>query len=976
MHNLRTLIYILLAVGYASFAAHSSGAETRLKFLHALQENRYADVALEYIDTLESQSDLPADVREILDLERCNCYLTWAKAAPNAKVAEERQGRAEAYLKKFLEQNPNNPRASMAVAFWGGISLDRGRQLVGRMRRAETDAEKAKLREEANATLGDAVERFEKAAALGREWLKLNAESSAAEKPSGKKKGSGASDRMEAEAALADSCFKAGLANYYLSELCEDPKSADRRNQLKTAGKYFDEVYQILRNTNSDACLFAHLWHAKVLEELGDSTTAQDILEEVLANAPETDKGDSPLSALYSDASAFLLRRTAKEKPDQYAKEAAKWLQAHKAWAKTPAYQGVVVDLARAQLAQAKQAEGDARAKLMKQIADDLAAVAKTEGEFKEDAAYLRRQALKELGAADSGIGESLAQGDDAFAAQNLDEAEKFYREALKAATEGKDAKKVRDAQMRINRVLYSRALALHKSGKLDEALKAAGQIAREDVSDPSASYAAQLALSAAIALFAKDKDPDAFTRLESIVTFLAKKWEGKPEADDAYVTLGQACLLKNDTEGAMAAFRHVSSASRKYATILLIVGQTHWKTYIDEKKKEDSARNQELMKAERAKAVQCFEQAVSRLQNTLQADASESAQQLSEARSALGEMYIENAEYRKAVDLMRPAIEKAKSMKTQAVDKGTLRAVLTSVRGQIALGEAKQAVETALVLVDAVQDQPAFNATLVNFVKLVHQELKKAEAVLVDTPKEQAKERQDAYAKRDGLKELLVKLVEPLLKRSNYSLQDLMYLGDLSMTLGLEEQAVAQYQKIVKKAESDPEFAKTAERAMIRVRSQLVAVLRTQGQFQEALKQSEELIAKNPKALEPKMAKAQILEEWAKKEPDKYEAAAAQWTEVRVLLGRLAQKPPEYYQSVYHAANCLFQQWETKKKIRSLVQAEQVLKSVVVLESKAIDPDLFAQYKQLLKRIEADRQKLVKELEAKEKTQKGAKKK
>ena len=105
-------------------------------------------------------------------------------------------------------------------------------------------------------------------------------------------------------------------------------------------------------------------------------------------------------------------------------------------------------------------------------------------------------------------------------------------------------------------------------------------------------------------------------------------------------------------------------------------------------------------------------------------------------------------------------------------------------------------------------------------------------------------------------------------------------------------------------------------------------------------------------------MTKAQILEDWAKKDPSKYAAAVAQWTEVRSLLGRLPQKPPEFYEAVYRTASCLYGQWQATKDQSKLLQAEQVLKSTLIMYSKLIAPDLVAKYKELLKQITAARDK------------------
>jgi hypothetical protein len=87
-----------------------------------------------------------------------------------------------------------------------------------------------------------------------------------------------------------------------------------------------------------------------------------------------------------------------------------------------------------------------------------------------------------------------------------------------------------------------------------------------------------------------------------------------------------------------------------------------------------------------------------------------------------------------------------------------------------------------------------------------------------------------------------------------------------------------------------------------------------------------------------------------------------AQWTEVRLLLGRLQQRPPEYNEVIYRTASCLYAQWQKTKQPERLHQAEQVLKSTLVLSPRLSGPDQVAQYRELLKKITAARETAGKE--------------
>ena len=91
--------------------------------------------------------------------------------------------------------------------------------------------------------------------------------------------------RQRVEASLHESEFQLALIDYYLAQTYLDPKSADRASGLKKAAQAFDDLYQ--QNRGSVVGLYAHMWHGKTAEELGDLQMALDIYDEVLANAPD-----------------------------------------------------------------------------------------------------------------------------------------------------------------------------------------------------------------------------------------------------------------------------------------------------------------------------------------------------------------------------------------------------------------------------------------------------------------------------------------------------------------------------------------------------------------------------------------------------------------------------------------------------------------------------------------------------------------
>jgi hypothetical protein len=119
-------------------------------------------------------------------------------------------------------------------------------------------------------------------------------------------------------------------------------------------------------------------------------------------------------------------------------------------------------------------------------------------------------------------------------------------------------------------------------------------------------------------------------------------------------------------------------------------------------------------------------------------------------------------------------------------------------------------------------------------------------------------------------------------------------------------------------------------------------------------LAQVDKLIAENPKALEPRMEKGRILEAWSEKVPSHYSEAVAHWSDLRMRLQQVkGKKPPEYYDVMYRVADCLMRdaQKTSDKQIQMerAKQAEQVLKSTLVLNPSLDGPDTVARFKALL---------------------------
>ena len=88
-----------------------AGREQPLRFLHALQENGYGDMAVEYLKMLAKQPDLPPEVRDVWDLEMSKSLKAAAADAFDAKEYEALMDESQKYLAKFIKEKPDHPDA-------------------------------------------------------------------------------------------------------------------------------------------------------------------------------------------------------------------------------------------------------------------------------------------------------------------------------------------------------------------------------------------------------------------------------------------------------------------------------------------------------------------------------------------------------------------------------------------------------------------------------------------------------------------------------------------------------------------------------------------------------------------------------------------------------------------------------------------------------------------------------------------------
>ena len=948
--------------------------EPPLQFVHALQEKGYGDMAVEYLKILDKQKNLPKEVRDVLDLEMSKSLKSAAGSAFDAKEYDALMKESQEYLAKFIKEKPNHPDAMIAMASWGDFLLKRA---LESLRLAKSLADKPKEKEqyekaliEARAGIADAKSKFEQAQKKFKERL-------AAMPPAPKttsRRGSAARNpaaeaRAQMLANLNEADFQLALIEYYLAQTYSDPKNADRLAGLKKAAKMFDDIYQPNRGTITG--LYAHMWHGKSAEESGEYQTALDIYEEVLAGAPEpSERGpETGLEPLFTQVEHFRFVILAKDKKKQaeYLAEASAWLKGYKRWKQTEGYQGIALDVAKAALVYAEKAESAAtKTKMLTEVLKAVNDCSGVRSSYQQEFLMLKRELLKKRGDSDTDVDsfpDAVAMGDEYAKESNWAKAMECYEKAITIAekqkrTKAEDVAAVREA---MGRVQFMIARDLFSKSKLTECIDMVKKIVVDDEGNvkkqsAAAASASALGVTAALNVYVNapdDKKPAALEVLTGVAEFTIKNWPDRPEADDARIALAQAKIVVDEIRDAIKILVRVNPKSERYSSAMYLAGLNSWRLCIIERATKKGEPDKKQMAEDRARAVECLSAALKIFLKQFE-PGKPMPKYMLETQLLLAEIRQDGGESKEAVALYQPLVDFIKAEKQPSFDTNTMRIFLGAVRAYSSANQLDKAGEVSTLLIELGPDTPQVNDSLMSFAKLLNLERQKADAAVTQAESSAEGGAIDAAkTKQTAVQELLGKILVKLATRKELGLGSMMFIGETLNAIGMTAEASEQFQRIIKRTEEDPQFAKEAAKAMSRIRAELLKVLRDQGKYEDAIKQVNKLIETNPNALALLMEKGRILEAWAEKDSTKFEDAVKHWADLRNRLQHMKKKPPEYYEVMYNVAKCLVREAEKSKDKKVILDrantAEKVLKSPLVTARKSMGPDMVAKYVALL---------------------------
>ena len=922
-------------------ASHGRAEEPFFDFLHGLHEHGYGELSILYLEKIKVHPALPEDLKTTYDLEMAASLRVAAEETPNVDLQLKYLVEAQGLLDKFLKEHATHDAAAKAQLTSGGISLYRAQNMLRLALRDKTkrDAMLADTRK----LLADARPKYEKAAALYKAQVD--------ELLAGKKKFS--SKRAEREAAELvntwhSAQFQGATVDFTIGLSYPDMKDPKRKEALTKAAKGFDAIFQ--ENRSGRVGVYAHMWEGKAREEMEDYETALDIYNEVMAAEPDkATASNAQWMAMFQEVNRYRLMLLGRTKNyQQLIIDATTWMAENQSQKRSNGYQGIALELAKAYLEVAKTLPAANAAKASAEAKKLLANIIEIPSEFQKEAILVKRISSGGEQAPLNTFDEAIAIGDGAVklatdaatpadAKTNWVEAETAFTKAIELSANVKDKTRVFAARFTL---AYTQLMV----GKPAACYDTAFNLAKEP-GYAKAPAAGALAVNAAMSLFGQTKDKAALDKINEATEFLLKQFPQHSEADDARIARGKLKLIQEDAKGAIEIFKSVNPASDRYPVALQLAGATNWSLYVNGKKQPGNTAAAE----QRKMAVELLEQSLAAFQKST---SSGQGPGLQETQLLLAEMHLEKNETAEALPLLQPLVDNLKSKQLTALDRASLRILVSALRAYAAQKQTAQAVEIGQLLLGAGDDLPVVNGVLIEFAKIVHADWKKAanELQAAELSKEEGRISNAKLAETAG-RESLTKVLTQLATRKQFDLGGLVFLAETNRELGVNDKAREQFQAILDRAKSDPAFAKVAATAMTRIRSQQISLLRSDGKFEEALTQVEALLVEQKNALEPLMEKGHILQTLAEKDPKRYVEAVNWWTSIRLKLASAkGKKPKEFYEVVYNCAICLAAQ----KKPETNLQATQLLNSTLALFPDLDGPDRVAMYKTLLKQLPA----------------------
>ena len=559
--------FVLFSLFLFLAAAPAAAKDDPLEFLHLMQKDGFADIAIDYLNDLKNDPNAPPEVMQLWDLEMSKSMREKAKnGAYSAGEAKQLNEESKSLMDKFLKNNPSLPEAIKAAAEYSAEEAIQAQYDVLRAQAMTDKAEKAKTLAAARATFEKILPRFVQARDAA---IKHNA--SVVNSPR-----VGPRQKLEAYFQAGESRLKLAMVEFYVA-LTQD-STAERDARFSKVAPEFESIYQ--KYGDEFVGYEAHYWNARILLEQGRNQDARDYLEEVqahdLTDVPDAAAGEKQAPVrrassrkepeledyFFSEVERQLLKVMFAVAKNDYYKEVLDWRKAHaSAREKCSEFQGLTLDYARHLIEASTAAKDDAKKNDFKRRALALLAeMTKIASPYQRDAVEVLRQ-LNPKGAAADSFDFLIIDANKALESKDAEpRPPSFSAKPWQQPRPRPSLKQVAEARNAYVGCIHNEAMSLYNKKKVDEAVELIKKMLvvpeyRATAAAPAAAlfalniqYYQLLELASGNADEGKAKD-----EIQAKVVAFAKSivgvrdWTNKEEADSARIILLRVALSKCD---------------------------------------------------------------------------------------------------------------------------------------------------------------------------------------------------------------------------------------------------------------------------------------------------------------------------------------------------------------------------------------------------------------------------------------------
>ena len=269
------LLVMLVCGGFSTVLVGQAGAEEPyVQFLNSLRENRYFDMAEEYLSRLAEDPQISADFKQRLPYERAVTLIQGSTTIANHEARGKQLDRAEAFIKEFVAENAQHPLKIKANSQLGNLLQLRASSNVTR---ANTPSQRSRKAELLAAGRKHYLESH-KVFMISKEAIKKQLEGM---------KGALDPKTQQKEIAVRNEFRKDYLQLQLLGALIleetadtVEPGTEEYKKYLNDAAKQFDEIYTKYRSLN--AGVYSRVYQGRCYKKLGQLKEALGYLNEIL----------------------------------------------------------------------------------------------------------------------------------------------------------------------------------------------------------------------------------------------------------------------------------------------------------------------------------------------------------------------------------------------------------------------------------------------------------------------------------------------------------------------------------------------------------------------------------------------------------------------------------------------------------------------------------------------------------------------